>query len=63
MYGPKIVRAAAGSLFRMPVFSVDSPERAVSLLEAAGKTVSYTHLDVYKRQELNFADRWMAFDL
>lgn len=42
LYGPKIVRAAAGSLFRMPVFSVNSPERAVSLLEAAGKTVIAT---------------------
>ncbi|MCO7121585.1 RNA methyltransferase [Ihubacter massiliensis] len=45
LYSLKIVRAAAGSLFRMPVFSADSPSQAVSVLEAAGKTIFATGFD------------------
>lgn len=45
LYAPKIVRAAAGSLFRMPVFAADSAEQAVSLLKAAGKTILATGFD------------------
>ena len=45
LYSSKIVRAAAGSLFRMPVFSADSPAQAVSVLEAAGKTIFATGFD------------------
>ena len=45
VFSPKVVRAAAGSLFRIPVFAADSPEQAVSLLEAAGKTVVATGFD------------------
>lgn len=45
LYSPKIVRAAAGSLFRMPVFSAESPEQAVALLEAAGKQILATGFD------------------
>ncbi len=42
LYSPKIVRAAAGSLFRMPVFSAESPKQAVRVLEEAGKTIVAT---------------------
>lgn len=42
LYGPKIVRATAGSLFRMPVYAAESPQEAVSILEAAGKTILAT---------------------
>lgn len=45
LYAPKVVRAAAGSLFRMPVFLAESPSRAVSILEAAGKTILATGFD------------------
>ncbi|MCQ4637186.1 RNA methyltransferase [Anaerovorax odorimutans] len=45
LYSSKIVRAAAGSLFRMPVFAADSPEQAVSVLERAGKTILATGFD------------------
>lgn len=45
VFSPKVVRAAAGSLFRIPVFAADSPKQAVSLLEAAGKTVVATGFD------------------
>lgn len=45
LYAPKIVRAAAGSLFRMPVFAADCPKQAVSILKAAGKTILATGFD------------------
>ncbi len=45
LYAPKIVRAAAGSLFRLPVFIAESPGHAVSILEAGGKTILATSLD------------------
>ena len=45
LFSPKVVRAAAGSLFRMPVFSAESPKDAVALLEVAGKTVVATGFD------------------
>jgi len=37
IYSPKTVRAAAGSLFRLPVLFVDTPEQALNLIKAAGK--------------------------
>ncbi len=33
VYSPKIVRAAAGSLFRLPVLMVDTPNQAIELLK------------------------------
>jgi TrmH family RNA methyltransferase len=39
IYSPKIVRAAAGSLFRLPVLMADTPEQAVGLLKKYGKTI------------------------
>ncbi|MCF0150802.1 MAG: RNA methyltransferase [Firmicutes bacterium] len=42
LYGPKLVRAAAGSLFRMPVYFADSPAEAVRLLEKHHKTMYAT---------------------
>ena len=49
LYSPKIVRATAGSLFRMPVFAADSPKEAVEILESAGKTILATgfNTDLY----------------
>lgn len=41
LYAPKAVRAAAGSLFRLPVLFVDTPGQALELLRKYGKkTVS-----------------------
>ena len=45
LYSPKIVRATAGSLFRMPVYAADSPDEAVEILEAAGKKILATGFD------------------
>lgn len=45
LYSPKIVRATAGSLFRMPVYAADSPQEAVEILESAGKTILATGFD------------------
>lgn len=45
LYSPKIVRATAGSLFRMPVYAADSPKEAVEILESAGKTILATGFD------------------
>lgn len=42
VYSPKIVRAAAGSLFRLPVFMVDTPEQAVQLLKKYKKKIICT---------------------
>lgn len=45
LFSPKIVRAAAGSLFRMPVFSAEDSKEAVSILEEEGKTILATGFD------------------
>lgn len=42
IYSPKVVRAAAGSLFRLPVLAADTPEQAVGWLKQHGKTVVCT---------------------
>jgi TrmH family RNA methyltransferase len=42
IYSPKIVRAAAGSLFRLPVLYADDPGDAVRLLKRYGKTIIST---------------------
>ena len=69
VYSPKVVRAAAGSLFRVPVIDGGDQEMLIPELKKYGfkiaatsldgdtlyrdaDTVSYTHLDVYKRQTL-----------
>jgi len=39
VYAPKIVRAAAGSLFRLPVLMADTPGHVVRLLKEHGKTI------------------------
>jgi TrmH family RNA methyltransferase len=43
-YGPKVVRAAMGSLFRLPVASV-APEQVGALAAAAGRPVVATDVD------------------
>ncbi|MCB6992182.1 RNA methyltransferase [bacterium 210820-DFI.6.37] len=45
LFSPKIVRAAAGSLFRVPVFYAETPEEAVSVLEETGKNILATGFD------------------
>ena len=43
VYNPKVIRSTMGAVFRMPFLYVEElPEKI--------KAVSYTHLDVYKRQ-------------
>ena len=39
VYSPKVVRSTAGSLLRMPILMVDTPEEALTLLKTYGKTV------------------------
>lgn len=45
VYSPKVVRAAACSLFRMPVVFMDSPEELVEFARAAGKKLVCTCFD------------------
>lgn len=45
VYSPKVVRAAAGSLFRMPVIYIDRTEDAVSLLKSMNKYIVTTSLE------------------
>ena len=45
VYAPKTVRAAAGSILRMPVISAESPKQAVMLLHDAGLKVVVTALE------------------
>lgn len=42
LYSPKLVRAAAGSLFRMPVYFADSPAEAEKLFAKHSKTMYAT---------------------
>ena len=45
VFSPKVVRAATGSLFRMPVVFMDSPKELVEFTGAAGKKLVSTCLD------------------
>jgi len=38
-YGSKLVRAAAGSLFRLPLFNAEDPKSAITLLKKYGKNL------------------------
>ncbi|HVI39421.1 MAG TPA: RNA methyltransferase [Anaerovoracaceae bacterium] len=42
IYSPKIVRAAAGSLFRLPVLMADTPEQVIRILKQHKKKVICT---------------------
>ncbi len=42
IYSPKIVRAAAGSLFRLPVLMEDTPERVIRMLKQHKKNMICT---------------------
>jgi TrmH family RNA methyltransferase len=44
-WNPKVVRAAAGSLFRVPVGAIEDPLEVLALLHAAGHTTAATVLD------------------
>ena len=48
VYAPKVVRAATGSLFRMPVVSMASTEEPVEFTRAAGKKLTATCLDAQR---------------
>lgn len=39
VYGPKAVRAAAGTLFRLPLLFLDTPQQAAGMLRANGKRI------------------------
>lgn len=45
VYAPKVVRAAAGSLFRMPVINVSGAAEAADIAEELGKRLVVTCLD------------------
>lgn len=58
-YAPKVVRASAGSLFRLPVAGADDPVALVEALRAAGRTVAAAVVDTgaepYDRIDLSGA--------
>lgn len=45
VFSPKVVRAAAGSILRMPVIHAEDIEIAVNMLRKAGKIITVTSLD------------------
>lgn len=45
VYSPKVVRSAAGSLFRIPVLYMDSAEEIATFLKAHGKKIIVTCFD------------------
>ena len=45
VFSPKVVRAAAGSILRMPVIHAEDTEIAVNMLRKAGKIITVTFLD------------------
>ncbi|MDO4869249.1 MAG: RNA methyltransferase [Bacillota bacterium] len=45
LYSPKVVRAAAGSLLRMPVLALGSAEQAVEILHGYGKRITVSCLE------------------
>ena len=58
IYSPKIVRAAAGSLFRLPVLTADTPDQVIGLLKKYGKRIICTAPDSGK----NYYDIDMSED-
>lgn len=45
IYSPKVVRAATGSLFRLPVLFIDTPDQALSILKKYHKKTICTSLN------------------
>ena len=45
VFSPKVVRAAAGSILRMPVIHAEDTEIAGNMLRKAGKIITVTSLD------------------
>lgn len=60
IYGPKVTRAAAGSLFRLPVLSVETPQEAVATVKNYGKRLICTTLDCKKCYFESMMDRDIA---
>ncbi len=48
IFSPKVVRAASGSVFRVPVLFADTPEQAAGQLHKLGKTILSTGFDTDK---------------
>lgn len=48
LYGPKAVRAAAGSIFRLPAFFAGSPSEAADLLKKHGKKIYAAEMEAEK---------------
>ena len=47
-YSPKVVRSAAGSLFRVPICFVDGPDELIGLVHENGKRLIATALEAEK---------------
>ncbi len=47
-FGPKVIRSATGSLFRMPVIFVEGPEELIELVHSRGKRLIATAMDADK---------------
>ena len=45
IFSPKVVRAAVGSLFRLPVLFIDTAEEALAILKTNGKKAVSTCFD------------------
>ncbi len=48
IFSPKVIRACAGSIFRLPIFFAKSEKQAVSLVRGANKKIVTTALDADK---------------
>lgn len=48
IFSPKVVRACTGSLFRMPILFIDSPNHALDILKKHGKYVISTGFETEK---------------
>lgn len=60
IYSPKVVRAAAGSLFRLPVLFVESGEEAADLVKKHEKTLICTTLDCKNSYDESMMERDVA---
>lgn len=49
IFSPKVVRAAAGSVFRVPVLFAETPEQAAGQIKATGRRLIATCFDTDKR--------------
>lgn len=45
IFSPKVIRAAAGSVFRMPIFFAEDPQEVLALMKKCGKKTAATCFD------------------